>query len=160
MNLKAYALTVVVVVIICQIAETLLVSGRLKSTVKTVFSLITTSIFIAPIISYFKNDFSFEQIYESSQVEIDEGFIDYANYTRQKIYEEKVENCLKEMGVEGGKVKVEMESVGEMVIIKKVEINLQDLVINEEIQHINKTEIAIKVASALNIESGGVVIIE
>ncbi len=160
MTLKSYALSIAVMVMITQIIEMLMVKGTMKKSVEMVLSLVVTMVFASPILSMFSADFSVDNLFNDSEVTIDENFLYYVEEVRSNSYEEKVIECLEEKGYYGCEVKVDVESLGEIVIIKKVEINLKNLVIIEEQAHINKTELTLTVSSKLNIDAGSVSLIE
>lgn len=160
MSIKGYVLSVTSVVIISQICEMLLPSGRMKSATKMVFSLITILILVTPILTFFKTvpNIDFSDI--ESDVYIDQGFVEHAQKTRQKLLEERTEQALKSLGIMSADVDILLECENNVTQIKFVTINLQNSVILEGAEHINKTEVSQKVASALNIDIGRVKVID
>lgn len=159
MNIKTYALSVAVVVIITEISDLLLPSGKMKNSVRTVFSILTILIFSSPAISFFKNEFNFSEIFETTTVEVDQNFIDYSYQVRNKLLEDEARRSLKNEGIEFSSVRVETENSFGVINVKKIEINLGDLVINENEWHIYKSRARTVVATALKVDEKVVTII-
>ncbi len=152
MSLKSYAISVAVVVVLTEISDLLLPSGRMKSATKMVFSLITVLVFASPVITFFKNDFDFSQIFETGSVEINQEFVDYSNDVREELFEDIAVNALKKDGFDDFSVKVECENIGGVVNIKKVELNFENSVIIDESWHIHKTKATETLVNALGID--------
>ncbi len=164
MTLKSYALSVVAIVIISQIGDMLLPSGRMKNSVKVVFSVIIVLVFATPILKIAQGSSDIESLIDNievNSVKIDESYISYVSTSRNEIYENYVENALiGNLGVSGVKVSVTTESSDGAIAIKNVIVDLSNAVLSGNEEHINMNEVRQVVAAALSIDEEKVTIIE
>lgn len=164
MTLKSYALSVVAVVIISQIGDMLLPSGRMKNSVKVVFSVIIVLVFATPILKIAQGNSDIESLIDNIEVnslKIDESYISYVSTARNEIYGDYVENALiGNLGVSGVKVSVTTESSDGAIAIKNVVVDLSNAVLSDNEEHINMNEVRQVVAATLSIDEARVTIIE
>lgn len=148
------------VVVLSVIGEMLTPNGRMKNSVRMVFALITTLVFISPLLSLGKYEFDFGKLFDESYMEADTAFAEYADGVREKLVEKTVKEYLEKKGVEGAAVDCEASASGGAVNIKNILINLSHSVITENGGHINNYELAKEVAELFKIDAGRVIVIE
>ena len=88
--------------------------------------------------------------------ELDANFIDYTDSIKNAEINDSIKNMLKKNGYRNVEVKV--SSGGSSGLIKSVSVNLSNLVIDADFEHINKYDrIASLISDYLDIEKGAIV---
>ncbi len=139
MSFEKYALSIAGIVIISEIAKTLLPNGKMQKIANSAFSLILVVMLLSPIKELknvqFSNKFDLETVY------IDEYFESYTNYLREKNLVDEIEKFLLKKGYENFSVTLETDSQNSTIIVRKILVKFNNFVIDEEKAHIIITEI-------------------
>lgn len=159
MSLKSYALSVTAVIIIATISDMLLQNGRMKKISRLVFSVISTLVFISPILQLVKSEAQINDLITVNEYEIDESFIVYCLEVRKEMVENDVQSLLKSMNIDKAKVTCIIEKKQDKYEVKNILINLEQSVIIGENKHINNIEIANRITSELKLERGRVTVV-
>ena len=157
--MNEYLLSIIGVVVLGVLVSMVLPQGQMSKYIKSFFGLFTILVIISPVPKLLNSNFDFSSLfYNSVSTTIDQ---DYLEVTNKKIVKELenlvVKNCEKS-GYMG--VVCEIESVLEdnVMSIKKVRINLKNLVISQNMVHINKyTEIVQAVRQVVNVDKEQIV---
>lgn len=157
--MTAWLLSLIGIAFLGVLVDLVLPSGQMNKYIKGMFGIFTVFVIISPLPKLLNIDIDFNSlIYNQSATEIDSDFLQATNQKIKKQLEISVEKNLENKGF----LKVDVEILANLedmkFTIKKVIVNLQNMVINGNLPHINKyTEIKAGVLEILNIEEGQVV---
>ena len=155
--MKTWIVSIIVVVLSISIIALIFPSGKLGSYVKSIFVFVLTFVLLKPITEIKNQDvnISFDNFEVAYQVE-------YLDYIGKYKINKMVENCeliANNLGVNGITVKLEYELLDYAEIqVNKVELNLENTVINSDKEHIVIIEKVKKtIADYLGIDNSKVV---
>ena len=137
---SGWVMSILGIVVLGTVIDILLTKSRLKNYIRSVFATVSVLVIITPLPAIINNgfDISFSDIL--GQVELDENFIDYSNGLKVRAMENALVTAFEQEGISGLEVTVEAEFDGGEPIVKRVEIDLRNSVIKENIANINKYE--------------------
>ena len=158
----SYILSIVGIVFLGVLVDIILPDGEMNKYVKGVFSIIAMCVIISPIPKLIKTDFDIgELFYDSTATQIDNDFLEATNKQIKNQYEITLQTKLADAGFAETKVEILYEMSNYNFVIKKVIIDISNMVINANIPHINKyTEIKQVTVNYLNVEESDIVINE
>ncbi len=161
-NMKDWIVSIVAVILITSIICLILPQGKMGKYIKNIFSLLTMFVIIKPVIYLKDYDFNYEQIINSSEIVLQDSFLDFVNNKKVKEYEENCNKIIKEKGIEGAIININYQiDKNQNLKIFNVQINLKNSVIISNKEHIFiKEEIIAGIASYLNIKQDVVFIYE
>lgn len=157
--LVGWTLSVLGISILGVLIDIILPEGNMQKYIKSIFSIFIIFVIVSPIVNFDINNIKFNNIfYNQSSVQLDQSYIQNFNIKYKQSLEKTCENYLEEKGFSGVKVEIEINLENNYLEIKKVELNLKNLVINSNSAHINKyTEMKTHIKNLLNIEDEKVV---
>ncbi len=161
--ISAWIMSILGIVIIGTLIDLILPSGRISKYIKSIFATVTVLVIVTPIPSLIKNNFNVENgNLIAPEFTLDENYIAFADGIKMRYLAKGVEEKLAEDGLRGVSVEIDGKfDNNNSLIINFVKVNLQNLVIDEDKQHINKYElIRDSVTKYLNVEKGAVIINE
>lgn len=161
MKISAWILSILGIVIVGALVDLLLPSGRMNKYVKSVVAAITVLIIVLPLPGLIKNNFKFDGGIMKDDTKLDESFIDYVTRAKLSYLESGLIEALNKEGIRGVTAVIKGDFKDNKINIKSVTINLQNVVIDDDLQHINKYELLEKmVTKFLNVDKGVVIINE
>ncbi len=156
MSFENYALSIAGIVIISEIAKTILPKGRMEKISNSCFSLILVVMLLSPIKELknvkMPNDFAVETIY------VDEYFESYVNLLRERAFVEEIELFLKNKGYDISSVSIELNRQNSTAIVTKIIVKLNNFVIEGENAHIIITEIKQALSNKYNLSMEDVLV--
>lgn len=135
---SSYILSVAGVILLGVLVHIILPEGTMSKYIQNIFALIVVFVIVSPISSLVNSSFQIDNVIKTSQVALDERFITLVN--EQKItqltfiLEKEIEDC----GFNNVFVTISANLLSNPLNIEKVEINLSNLVMKGQVQHINK----------------------
>ncbi|MBR4124141.1 MAG: stage III sporulation protein AF [Clostridia bacterium] len=158
MNVSSYILSIVGVVLLGVLIDVIMPDGEMNKYIKGVFSLLALFIIVSPVQKLFNNNFDLNNIfYDSKAVETDSDFLDATNKQIKNQLERSLIVRYKNAGFENIKVEIKCDMSNNVSVIKKVIIDISNLVMSEDLSHINKyTEIKKVAMDFLNLEESDV----
>ncbi len=161
--ISAWIMSILGIVIVGTLIDLILPNGRINKYIKSIFATLTVLVIVTPIPSLIKNNFNTDDgSLITPDFTLDENYLAYADKVKLRYLAKGVEKKLSEDGLHN----VSREIVGKFekdnsIVINLVKVNLKNLVIDENIQHINKYELITElVTKYLNVEKGAVIINE
>lgn len=152
--MSGYLLSIIGVVVLGTLVDLVLPSGQMNKYVKSMFGIFTILVIISPVPKLINQNYDFSKLfYNEVSTTIDQDFLTVTNKKIVEQLEISVEKSCENSGYK--QVKCEIESILEdnKMVIKKVYLNLQNLVISQNQPHINKyTEIVQAVRQVVNVE--------
>lgn len=160
--LSSYILSIIGIVFLGVLVDVIMPDGEMNKYVKGVFSLIALFVILSPVQKLFNNNYNLEEIfYDSSSIKVDSDFLEATTKQMKRQCENVLIAKLKDAGFEEVDVEILAEMSNYEFQIKKVIIDISNLVINQNIEHINKyTEIRAIVLDNFNVEESDVIINE
>lgn len=135
--LSGYLLSIVGVVMLTVLIDLILPDGKINKYIKSIVAIMVVAVIISPVAKLIKADFDFSKIFASSNYQIDEAILDSITSKNIENYERELETRLKDFGFEGVNVSIVTEDTSGQKIIKYIYVDLCDLVINKNEEHID-----------------------
>ena len=160
--MASYILSIVGIVFLGVLVDVIMPDGEMNKYVKGVFSIIALCVILSPIPKFFNNDFDVGNLfYDSTAISVDADFLDATNKQIKEQYENTLEVKFKDAGFDNVKVEILYDVSNYNFSVKKVMIDISNIVINTNIPHINKyTELVDITKKYLNVEESDIVINE
>lgn len=153
---SSWILSVVGVVLIVVVVEMILPSGKVSKFIKTILSLFIVFVFVSPIVTL-KNKNYFDEIFNSNNININLEYVKEINQQKIYEYEKRVEETLDYNGYKNIDITINAEISNEIKIYK-IYVNICNLVISENLQHIDKyTNIIAIVKNIIDIDEKDIV---
>lgn len=152
----SWILSVVGIVFISIIMEIILPNGKTNNFIKSIFSIFLLFIFISPIKEII-NKFNTETFNEENIV-LDENFLYEINQEKNESNQLLIQNRLKSKGIDGVNVVICNNLNNYDYTIDKIYIDTSNLVISNDLKHINKYEVITNtILELINIEKDKII---
>lgn len=150
-DISIYILSVVGVVVLSVVLDMILINGSMAKYIKSIMGFILIFVIASPIPKILKNkiDLSF---FSQTSFEINEDYYEVIKNQQQKILVESLEKELSQNGFKNVHIQIWADFENNTLKINYIFVDLSDLVISNNNEHINKYE-AIK---TLLIEKTGI----
>ncbi len=136
--MKAYILSVLGIVIIGVIIDIIIPSGSINKYIKSVYAIFVVAVLISPIINLINKNQGFNFQYED--FEINSSLLNYINSQKANSIENDIKNRLKNEGYDNIDIIINYSQENNEFKLISCLINLQNVVISSDKQHINKYE--------------------
>ena len=140
-EVSAYLLSIVGVVLLSIVLDLVLSDGTTKKYIKSIMSLILIFVLVSPLPKIIKNGVNFSFI--ESSVSLDENYQNVIFEQQKNQLEKNLEKLLADEGFKNVKVSIWADNFNGLNI-NTIFVDLSNLVLSENNQHINKYE-AIKI---------------
>lgn len=158
---SSYILSIVGVILLGVLINLILPEGSMSKYIQNIFALIVVFVIVSPVSTLVNYNFDVGSIIETSQVEIDQNFVYLVNSQTVNQLEFSIENSLEQEGYLGVSVTISANITTSPLKVEKVTLDLLNLVINREVQHINKySKMKEVVLEEVNIEEEKIVFYE
>lgn len=133
-----YVLSILGIVLLGIIIDVILPFGSINKYIKSIYSIFIVAVIISPVVQLIakKNDFKLSY----TDYEVDKELVEYILTNRVKNDELKLENYLSDQGLSGIDIVFEFSINNNEIEYNSCSIYLQNLVISQDKQHINKYE--------------------
>lgn len=157
-ELSVYLLSVVGVVFLLVIVELVLPDSKISKYIKSIFAIFIIVVIISPAVKLIKNDWDWNSIFTSFEYDVNEDYIDTVNRQNIQELERELEGVINKT-YEGAKVSISAVFTGNEPKINYIFVDLSDLVIIENNEHINYyTAVKELVRKQINIDEEKVVV--
>ena len=118
--------------------EIIIPSGEINKYIKGIFSIFVVAVLLSPLVNFLNktNNFSFE----FQEQQIDQKLLNYIYSSKAKSLETLLETILFEQGFENVDIVLEFSIENDTLKYNSCKINLKNMVILPDKQHINKYE--------------------
>jgi len=134
--MTGYILSVLGIVVAGVFIDVLLPSGTISKYIKGIYSIFVVAVLICPITNLLDKDFKLTY----TQMQTDEKLLNYIYNNRVKSQETELEQYFESEGFKGIELHLEFSIENDTLTYNVCEINLKNLEINADKQHINKYE--------------------
>ena len=147
------------IVILGTVVDLISAGGRMSKYIRSVFAAVTVLVIILPLPSLIRNGINFDSSFLiQNEFELDENYLRWAETVKLSALARGVQEQLRQDGVQGAVVTVEGSARANNITIELVRVNLENVVIDGNNQHINKYELIRQlVAEYLSIDRGQVI---
>lgn len=135
-QISVYLLSVVGVVFLLVVIELVLPESKISKYIKSIFSIFIIVVIITPIVKLVKNDWDWNSIFTNVSYDLNQNFLDDIKTQQIVTLERDVENFISKQ-YKGATVSISANFNGDDMIINYIFVDLSDLVIKENEQHIN-----------------------
>lgn len=156
----AWIMSILGIVVIGTVFDLILPQSKMSKFMKSVFATLTVLVIVLPLPGFFKNGFDFnsDDLFKT-EFTLDESYINSANEIKINYMEYGVKKQLESDGYKNAEVEITGTFNNNDITIQYVKVNIKNLVIDSNLQHINKYEqISDLVTKYLNVDKGVVII--
>ena len=141
--MAGYILSILGIVIAGIIIDIIVPSGNINKYIKSIYAIFVVAVILSPLINYLNKEHDLSLHYEDYQVS--EQLLNYISKQKVSSLELQIENTLNEEGFSNVDIKINYSIENNELSINSCTVNLQNLVIVADKQHINKYEFIIEV---------------
>lgn len=153
--MTAWILSIAGVTVLSVLVDLILPSGQTAKYIKNVFAFIMILVIISPLPSLLKGNFKINEIFESEEIVLQENFIYQINKDKLDQLEKNIESEIEEAGMQNVDVSISADVFSYQMKIKEIYVDLSDLVIDENVGHIDIrkaiTKIIVKLAGEVSV---------
>lgn len=159
--MKAWLISVAAIIILTVIAGIILPEGKTNKLIKSIFAVVCMFVLVMPL-QYIKNNgFNVSDIFEGGEFTVDTFYLQTTFGKRAILLENSSMELLDESGYKGTEVHIFYDMDKISFEIEKVYVNIANLVILENYQHINiNVEITNLLADNLKIKAEQIIVYE
>ena len=141
--MAGYVISILGIVICGIVIDVLIPSGSVSKYIKGMYSIFVVAVIMSPLVKFLtqKNDFKFNY----QDIKLDEELVCYIYEKRTNALELEIEQSLDNAGFSGIDIELQFSINNNEITYNKCLIDLKDLVILSDKQHINKYEFITKI---------------
>lgn len=160
--MKNWIISLGTIIILSSLITIILPEGKLNKFIKCYLSLIIMIVIIQPITSIKSLNFSFENVFQGNQIELQYDYLEYVANIRINNYIDNCKKIAKDVGVDGLIVEIMYEiDENNEIIFNNVLLNFKNSVIISDKEHIDIIEeVKTSICKYLDVEQNKVVIYE
>ncbi len=136
--MSRYVLSILGIVLLGIIIDVIVPSGNISKYIKSVFSIFVVAVIISPVVKFISNKNGIKLDYNN--YELDKELVEYIYEKRVDNEENKIEIHLKDAGFAEVDINIEYSINNNQIEYLSCCVNLENLVISADKQHINKYE--------------------
>lgn len=156
MDLSAYLMSIVGVVILGILIDLVLPEGKINKYTKSIMAIFVIGVILSPLTTLLKSPPNPDFSMQSSNYTLDQSLLDNLNRQNMLVISNNIESFLAENGYQNVDISITTENNDGEVKIKYIYVNLCDLVITKNLEHIDYTtkikELVIKLVENINEE--------
>lgn len=141
--MAGYILSILGIVIAGIIIDIIVPSGNINKYIKSIYAIFVVAVILSPLINYLSKEHDLTLHYDDYQVS--EQLLNYISKQKVTSLEQEIENTLNEEGFSNVDIKINYSIENNELSLNSCTVNLQNLVIVADKQHINKYEFIIEV---------------
>ncbi len=151
--LGGWILSILGVAVIGAVIDLILPSGRMNKFVKSVFAAVTVLIIILPLPHLLKNGCRTDGFLWEQDVPLQDDYLNYTAAIKKNALLKGLRAAMEADGITLGDIEITGDFSGNAPVIEKVRINLSQVVMAEQWEHIHKyTTVRTKVAEYLAVD--------
>ena len=147
--LNNWILSIVGVVLIGILIDVILPSGQTSKYIKSIFAIISVFVILSPLPKLIHKDFTFEGIMSENEFILQEDYFYEINNQRLEQFKTNLKKKFEEQGLSGDFFIVSCNIFNRTFSIDKIYIISSNIVIDENLSHINTNEIIIETIKSL-----------
>lgn len=136
--MKGYILSILGIVIAGVFIDIIVPTGTINKYIKSIYSIFVVAVLMNPLIKFLNKKHNFTIKYQ--EYNINDNLLNYIHNMRASSLETNIEKALKEEGFDNVDIILNFSIENNVLNYNSCTINLQNLVIQADKQHINKYE--------------------
>ena len=136
--MNGYILSILGIIVAGIIIDIIIPSGTINKYIKSIYSIFVVAVLLMPLMKFLNSNQGFQLSYVD--YELQENLINYIFKSRVDSLETNIEEYLSGEGFAQIDIKLEYSIENNEIIYNSCHVNLQNLSITEDKQHINKYE--------------------
>ena len=137
--MAGYILSILGIVVAGVFIDIIIPSGTINKYIKSIYAIFVLAVIITPIIKFFNDNQGFNLEYQ--EYEINQNLINYIQTNKIEAMENNIVSDLEDEGLLNIDILINYSLDNNELSINSCTINLENLVISSDNQHINKYEI-------------------
>ncbi len=138
-----YILSILGIVLLGVMIDVIIPSGSISKFIKSLFGIFVLAVIIMPVIKFFNTTRDFNLEY--TNYELNQTLLNYINNQKVLAIADDIETELYDNGFSNIDIKINYSTNDNNLTYNSCEVNLKNLVISKDKQHINKYEFIIEV---------------
>lgn len=139
-SISAWIMQIAGISVLSVLVDLMMPNGQTKKYIKGVFAFIIIFIIISPIPALINKEIDIDDIFQE-EIELQDDYIYQINRNRLSAYEKSIINDLKREGINEVGININANIFTSDMEINAVFVDLSQVVINENIQHIDINEL-------------------
>lgn len=137
-TVSIWVLSVVGIIILSMLVDLILPSGSMSKFIKSIFGYLIIVVILSPVFSFFtQKNFSINDIFSSSSVQIQDSFVVNVNRQFLDSIEQAIEKTCYDRGIKFVEVGIEADIFENEIEVKQISVNLKNIVITDQNKHKN-----------------------
>ncbi|MBR5012609.1 MAG: stage III sporulation protein AF [Clostridia bacterium] len=137
-TVSIWVLSVVGIIILSMLVDLILPSGSMSKFIKSIFGYLIIVVILSPVFSFFtQKNFSINDIFSSSSVQIQDSFVVNVNRQFLDSIEQSIEKTCYDRGIKFVEVGIEADIFENEIEVKQISVNLKNIVITDQNKHTN-----------------------
>lgn len=136
--MSGYVLSILGIVLLGIIIDVIIPSGNINKYIKSIFSIFIIAVIISPVVKFLSNKSGFKLDYTNYEIDIE--LVEYIYKKRTENEETKIEEYLSNEGFNHVDIVINFSINNNEIEYNSCKVNLENLVISADKQHINKYE--------------------
>ena len=136
--MAGYILSILGIVVAGVLIDIVVPSGAISKYIKGIYSIFVVAVLINPIVKFMNRNHNFSIKYE--EYAVDTQLLSYIHQMRAKSEEKMIEEIFNENGFKNIDIVLTISTENNELIYNSCKVNLKNLVISSDKQHINKYE--------------------
>ena len=141
--MKGYILSILGIVLAGVFIDIIVPSGKINKYIRSIYSIFVVAVLLNPLINFLSNHRDFTVKYK--EYELSEKLLNYIYEMRVKTQEENLKNLFSNEGFDNIDIKLSFSSENDELKYNSCKVNLKNVVIDKDMQHINKYEFIKKI---------------
>ena len=137
-GIGAWILSILGIVVIGVVIDLILPSVKMNRYVKSVFAAVTVLVIVLPLPALVKNGCSSQNFIWNEDIPLQENYLEYTATIRKNSLMKGLRAALESEGITLGEADLKGDFSGSVPVIEEVSINLSQVVIVGQSEHINK----------------------
>ena len=136
--MSGYVLSVLGIVIVGIFIDIIIPSGVISKYIKGIYSIFVVVVLISPVIQLLSKNHNFTIKY--TEYEINENLLEFIHTSRAELMEKSIEKTLYSQGFSNIDINLKISTENQELKYNSCIVNIKDIVISSDKQHINKYE--------------------
>ena len=138
-GISVYLLSIVGVFMLSVLLDLMLSDGKMAKYIKGIMGLVLIFVIVSPLPKLLKSDFSFATLF-NEEVGISGEYQEVFQNQQKRLVEQKLKTLLSQNGFSGTEIQIWGEYTENKLQINYIFVDLKNLVLSKESEHINKYE--------------------
>ncbi len=153
MSISSWILSIAGICILSVLIDLFLPDGKSSSHIKNIFNFVIILVIIAPLPNLLQKDFDASLIFNENEIVLQEDYIYQLNRDKLTMLEKSIENKLTDNGLLNIDISISANIFTTQMTIDAVYVDLSNLVIQDNSEHINiENEVIEVIISFIDIE--------